>query len=140
MIRKSPIWCLGAATALTLAVGTFVAGSSHPALATTRGYLNPNIRPLYSGGWEEVGSVSIPQGRTSQFVHADCPAAYPVAVNGAFAFNSAGQASAVSLGYNGPRIDENPPDYQEWGWHFSWASGAPSGVAVSFALFCSRRE
>ena len=93
-----------------------------------------------SVGWQAPSTLSIPAGRTSQFVGEQCKAPADVVWNGAFAMNSVGQSSNVSLGFNGPRIDENPPDFSSWGWHFFWPNGAPAGVTITFSVLCQKIE
>jgi hypothetical protein len=134
------------AIAVALAIGIAVAISSFtaasPAMASTRGqvYMVPGTIFLSAKGWQGNASFSFPTNTTSIFLHEDCPASFPVVVNGAFAFNGTGQTSQVFLGYNGPRIDENPPSYTEWGWHFYWPGGSPAGTTALFSLFCAKRE
>jgi hypothetical protein len=88
--------------------------------------------------WLGVSSVSIKAGTTSEFIHSDCPSQFPVVVSGAFAGSTAAQDSSYTLGYDGPRIDESPPNFGEWGWHFYWPGGAPDGTSFSFSLYCSK--
>jgi hypothetical protein len=87
-------------------------------------------------GWVVFAPFAIPTGRTGQFVKADCPAAYPIALNGGYAFNGVGQVSGVSVSYMGPR-DDIPNDLKEWGWVFYFAKGAPAGTSVILSLFCT---
>ncbi len=95
------------------------------------------VAPAQAGsGWQGTGTFAVPTGQTSQFVHMSCPTAFPRVWNGAFAMNNIGQTSEVYLAFNGPRIDETPPDYTEWGWHFFWPAGAPAGIVITFDVFC----
>ena len=105
--------------------------------------MNPTARISPAGrvtsmGWLGNAGFNFTTGTTSIFIHEDCPASHPVAVTGAFAFNSTGQTAAVYLGYNGPRLDESPPDYHEWGWHFFFPSGSPAGTSATFSIFCAK--
>lgn len=91
---------------------------------------------ITSKGWQANGTYSFPTGTTSIFLHMSCPASFPIVMSGAFALNGTGQTSDVSLGFNGPRIDETTPTYNEWGWHFYWPNGSPAGVTGVFSVFC----
>jgi hypothetical protein len=102
--------------------------------------MRPSVIYLSSKGWQGNSTYDFSTSTTSIFLHEDCPASYPVAVNGAFALNSTGQTSEVYLAYNSPRTDESPPDYGEWGWHFYWPYGSPAGVVGTFTLFCAKKE
>ena len=65
-----------------------------------------------------------------------CPTSFGFAWNGAFFLNPTGRSSNFSLGSKGPLINDFPPNPNEWGWHFFWPSGAPSGVEIYFSVFC----
>ncbi len=116
----------GLATALALGISVY--GQPAPAQAATAGW-----QPI-------VANITIPQGQTTHFYELNCPAGFPVVVAGAYAFNSLGQASGVAVGFNGPRIDENPPQFNGWGWNFNFVNGAPANVTVSLAIDCQKRE
>ena len=107
-----------------------------PAHAVLHGALNPNI---ITGGWQSVGTFSIAQGQVNQFVSYDCPSNLPYAMDGAFAFNSVGQSAEVYLGFNGPRLDENPPSFTSWGWHFYFPGGAPANTTVNLDVNCQKK-
>jgi hypothetical protein len=92
---------------------------------------------LSAPGWVIYAPFAIPTGRTGQFIHADCPSSYPIALNGGYAFNGVGQISGVSVSYLGPR-DDIPNDLKEWGWAFYFAKGAPAGTSVILSLFCTK--
>lgn len=116
----------GLATALALGISVY----SQPAPAQAA-----------SPGWQPVvANVTIPQGQTTHFFELNCPAAFPVVISGSYAFNSLGQASGVAVGFNGPRIDESPPQFNGWGWNFNFIGGAPAGVTVSLDIDCQKRE
>jgi len=86
-------------------------------------------------GWQKPFTFDVPTGRTSQFIHYPCPGSL-VADSGGFAFNSVGQADDVYLGFNGPRVDESPANFHEWGWHFFWPAGAKAGETVIVDVHC----
>ncbi len=92
---------------------------------------------LTSPGWVVFAPFAIPQGRTGQFIHADCPPAFPVPVNGGYAFDGVGQISGVSVSYLGPRVDI-ANDLKEWGWAFYFKNGAPAGTTVTLSLLCTK--
>jgi hypothetical protein len=92
---------------------------------------------LTSPGWEVFAPFTIPKGRTGQFIHADCPPAFPLAVNGGYAFDGAGQISGVSVSYLGPR-DDIANDLKEWGWTFYFKNGAPADTKVILSLLCTK--
>lgn len=91
-------------------------------------------------GWQPEFTYSVPSGTTALFFHFPCPSSFPVVWNGAFAFSAANgnQTQQVYLQYNGPRLDENPVNYGEWGWHFYWPSGSPNPTQITFAPFCQK--
>jgi hypothetical protein len=91
-------------------------------------------------GWQPEFTYSVPAGTVSLFFHFSCPSSFPVVWNGAFAFSAANgnQTQQVYLQYNGPRLDENPVNYGEWGWHFYWPSGSPNPTQITFAPFCQK--
>jgi hypothetical protein len=99
--------------------------------------LKSDALSLTAPGWVVYAPFSIARGTTGQFIHADCPSAYPVALNGRYAFDGVGQISGVSVSYQGPRVDV-PSDLKEWGWTFYFAKGAPAGTSVILSLFCTR--
>ena len=92
MKRQITVAKIGAALALG---GLFACGFVAPSQA--------------AAGWQSPFLFSVPTGEVSLFFHYPCPAAFPIAQNGAFEMNGTGQTSQVSLGYNGPRYDESPP-------------------------------
>jgi hypothetical protein len=87
-------------------------------------------------GWQTPYLFNVAAGQTTQQFGMNCPPDFPVVVSGAFAANAVGQTSQVSLSFNGPRIDENPPDLNAWGWHFDWPQGAPAGLTIKFDVYC----
>jgi hypothetical protein len=91
-------------------------------------------------GWQPEFTYSVPAGTVSLFFHFSCPSSFPVVWNGAFAFSAANgnQTQQVYLQYNGPRLDENPVSYGEWGWHFYWPAGSPNPTQITFAPFCQK--
>jgi hypothetical protein len=93
-------------------------------------------------GWQPEFTYTVPPGTTSLFFHDPCPASFPFVWNGAFAFSAQNgdQTQQVYLQYNGPRLDENPVDYGEWGWHFYWPSGSPNPTQITFAPFCQKAQ
>jgi len=91
-----------------------------------------------AAGWQAVGSFSVPTGQVNQQIGYNCPAAFPVAYNGSYAFNATGQASQVYLTFNGTRIDESPASFSEWAWHFYWPGGAPAGTTVLLDIYCKK--
>ena len=127
--------------ALMAALAAFI-GSGAPAKAVTYnpvamiGIMNPAKKA--PGVWQQASTYSVPSGTTSLFYHYPCPSRLPVVVNGGFNSNSAGQSSTFTLGYNGPRMDESPPNFGEWGWHFNWPGGAPSGIVLTFTVYCAK--
>ena len=106
------------------AAGLLASGFVAPAQAGSSGWQTPST---YTG---------VVAGQTELFYHYPCPASPDIVWNGAYAMNSVGQSSEVYLGFNGPRLDENPASYAEWGWHFYWPAGAPAGVTITFNVFC----
>jgi hypothetical protein len=93
-------------------------------------------------GWQPNSTYAVPPGTGSLFFHYPCPASFPVVWNGAFAFSAANgnQTQQVYLQYNGPRLDETPVNYGEWGWHFFWPSGSPNPTHITFSVFCQRTQ
>jgi hypothetical protein len=93
-------------------------------------------------GWQPNANYTVPPGTTSLFYHYSCPSSFPVVWNGAFAFSAANgnQTQVVYLQYNGPRLDETPVSYAEWGWHFYWPSGSPNPTQIEFAVFCNKAQ
>jgi hypothetical protein len=93
-------------------------------------------------GWQPNFTYTVPPGTTSLFFHYSCPSAFPIVWNGAFAFSAANgnQTQQVYLQYNGPRLDENPVSYAEWGWHFYWPSGSPNPTQITFEAFCQKAQ
>jgi hypothetical protein len=63
----------GLATAIALRVAIY--GQPAPAQAA-------------APGWQGVVAFSYPQGQTTHFYEINCPAAFPVVISGAYAFNS----------------------------------------------------
>jgi hypothetical protein len=120
-------WGPIAALTMARAVGAIVCSASAPAQAATEGW-----QPIWA-------NVTIPQGQTTHFFELNCPAQFPVVVSGSYAFNSIGQSSGVAVGFSGPRIDENPPKFNGWGFNFNFVNGAPSGMTVSMDIFCAKR-
>jgi YVTN family beta-propeller protein len=92
------------------------------------------IIPPPRPGWQGISTFNVLKGEVNQQYGYDCPAAYPVAVNGSFAMNAAGQTSQFFLSFNGPRIDI--PSFSEWAWHFYWPAGAPAGISILFDVYC----
>ncbi len=92
--------------------------------------------PAWAAGWQSPYTYSVATGLTSLFFHYPCPSKFPVVSSGGFAGNSVLQTSVVSLGYSGPRTDETPANYNEWGWHFYWSGGAPAGTTITFTVYC----
>jgi hypothetical protein len=90
-----------------------------------------------AAGWQDRIVVSIPQGSTDFFYHIACPAANPVAVSGGFLPNLAAKPGMVVLG-NGPRLDVQPPSYNEWSWIFDWPNGAPAGAQIELNVYCKK--
>jgi hypothetical protein len=96
------------------------------------------VTPAWSfSGWQPTATYDVPTGLTSLFYHYPCPSGSLRAVSGGFATNSIGQTSNFSLGFDGPRLDESPPSFHEWGWHFYWPAGAPAGVTINFSVYCN---
>jgi hypothetical protein len=129
-----------ALAALTLSAATLTGGTAAPAQAAVKGSSAFTITPsmIKSAGpnhWIATGTASIPQGTGSIQIGMNCPNGL-IASSGAFALNAAGQSTQVSLSFDGPRIDESPPAYSSWGWHFFFPGGAPSGVSGLFTLYC----
>lgn len=105
--------------------------------AAALGALLPNVSHAAAGGpgWQGKVILDIPPGRVDQFFHYPCPAAFPVAVSGGFLPNLAAKAGMVVLG-DGPRLDLDPPRYNEWSWIIDWPNGAPAGASISFDVRC----
>ena len=99
----------------------------------------PNV---VTKGWQPEFTYTVPAGTVSLFFHDPCPASFPIVWNGAFAFSAANgnQTQVVYLQYNGPRLDETPVNYGEWGWHFYWPSGSPNPTQITFAPFCQKAQ
>lgn len=101
------------------------------------------IHPLVvTAGWQPKYLYVVPPATTSLFFHFPCPGQFPVVWNGAFAFVAANgdQTQQVFFQYNGPRLDEKPTGYGEWGWHFYWPSGWPNPTNIIFAPFCQASQ
>ncbi len=100
-------------------------------------------RPLIvKSGWQPKFLYAVPPGTVSLFFHFPCPQEFPVVWNGAFAFSAANgdQTQVVYFQYNGPRLDEKPTGFGEWGWHFYWPSGSPNPTNITFASFCQASQ
>jgi hypothetical protein len=97
--------------------------------------LVPAVTKPHSG-WQPTASFTFTPFTTGIELNLACPAAFPIVVNGAFAFNAIGTSSNTIVGANGPRIDLVPPSYQKWGWHFRWPAGSPAGAAAKFSVYC----
>jgi hypothetical protein len=93
-------------------------------------------------GWQPNANYTVPPGTNSLFYHYACPTTFPVVWSGAFAFSAANgnQTQVVYFQYNGPRLDETPVSYAEWGWHFYWPSGSPNPTQITFAVNCQTRQ
>jgi hypothetical protein len=89
-------------------------------------------------GWQPSFTFTVPPGTVSLFFHYPCPAAFPIVHNGAFAFlaSNGNQTQVVYLQYNGPRQDEHPEGFGEWGWHFFWPNGSPNPTGIQFQPEC----
>ena len=129
--------------ALVAMTGAFFA-SGAPSQAGVTGIPSIQIKPSMAqssgAGWQGVATFSFQTGTTSIFLHADCPSNVPIVTNGAYALNSTGQTSQVYVAYDAPRIDESPPNYNEWGFHFYWPAGSPAGTTGVFNIFCQKKE
>lgn len=125
-----------------LALATAGAGVASGTRGATSVYpTNPRtVQPdgKKGGVWQSISNYSVPNGTTSLFYHYPCPAQDPIVVSGGFASNNTGQSTSYALGYNGPRTDESPPNFGEWGWHFYWPDGAPSGTVLTFTVYCTK--
>ena len=111
--------CAAAAAALLL----LAAGLAPPAEA--------------AAGWQKPATMAVPAGTKELFFDYPCPDTEPVVVNGAFGQNAEGLGTAVHLGFNGPRIDETPPDFSTWRWHFLWVgNGSKAGTTMTFDAYC----
>ena len=127
---------IGAAIAgFVMAAGLFAGVSRLPAQAGVTSLPLTMISHKNSNGWLGVTSFSFTAGTTSIQLGTSCPSGYN-ASSGAYALNSVGQTSGVYVTYNGPRIDENPVNYNEYGWHFYWPGGSPSGTTALFDVYC----
>jgi hypothetical protein len=89
-------------------------------------------------GWQGAFTYAVPQGSSGLFFHYGCPATTLVE-NGGFAFNSVGQAQDYPLTFNGPRLDENPAFFGEWGWGFNFPGGAPANMTITFDVRCVKK-
>jgi len=124
----------------SVSLGTPMAAVLLTVAALVFGWVNPaSSKTTAKAGWQPVGSFDVPTDQTNQHVGMNCPTAFPVVHSGAFAMNSVGQASNFSLSFNGPRIDEMPPDFAAWGWHFFWPDGAPAGITILFDVYCEKK-
>ena len=84
-------------------------------------------------GWQGAFTYSLPTGSGGVFFHYPCPSGL-VARSGAWSVNSPGQAAVRVVG-EGPRWDQN---YTEWFSTLLWAGGAPSGVQITYDVYCTR--
>jgi hypothetical protein len=90
-----------------------------------------------AAGWQKPAPFDVPTGTKSLFFHYPCPDTEPVVVSGGYAANAAGQNSAIHTGFNGPLLNQTPPDFSDWGWHFFWpGSGSPKGTTITFDVYC----
>lgn len=121
MIKRREVASVGFASAVAV-VSLLASGFVDPANAAS--------------GWQTPSTFAVPTGETSLFYHYPCPSNAGVVWNGGYSMNSIGQTSEVYLGFNGPRLDESPVSYAEWGWHFYWPGGAPAGITITFNVFC----
>jgi hypothetical protein len=124
--------------ALALAAGTISASAPAQAAVTSR---DPEVElvPLAAkphSGWQTTAAFKFTPFTLGIELNLACPAAYPIVLNGAFAFNAIGTGSNTIVGANGPRIDLVPASYQKWGWHFRFPSGSLPGTAAVFSVYC----
>ena len=92
-----------------------------------------------ASGWQGVATFNVPTGQVNQQYGYNCPSNFPIAHSGTFAMNATGQASQVFLSFNGTRIDETPPNFNAWAWHFYWPAGAPAGITILFDAYCAKK-
>jgi hypothetical protein len=126
--------------AAALALGAAFAGAHVPAQAQSIApHTDVTIRPAKTViGWQGAAPVSIPASQGSAFIHYGCPTG-TVVDSGAYFFNEQGQNNPVAVTFNGPRLDEDPAYFGEWGWSFAWPAGAPSGLTVTVDIHCVKK-
>ncbi len=90
-------------------------------------------------GWQGGQTVTIPTGLGDQFLHYACPPKMVVTAGAAFAVNQATVGNGFVITGAGPRLDENPTNYNEWAWNFEWpAGGAPAGSQIVIDVECRK--
>ena len=102
------------------------------------GMLALGLAGTANAGWQGRLVVDVPTGMTDYFVHYPCRAQTPVAHSGGFLPNLAAKPGLIVLG-NGPRLDEEPPVYNEWSWIFDWPNGAPAGSQIEIDVYCAKK-
>lgn len=92
-----------------------------------------------SGGWQNVSTFNVPTGQTHGFFSYSCPSSNYVARSGAFFPNPTLQNLGITLGVNGPRIDEGTSSgFQTWGFFYDIPGGAPAGTQILFDVYCTK--
>ena len=124
-------------TVTALALGAAFVSANVAAQAQIAPHSEVAIRPFKSApiGWQVPAPVSIAAGAGSIFIHYGCPSGTLVDSAGYF-FNQQGQSNPVAITFDGPRLDENPAYFGDWGWSFAWPAGAPSGLSVTVDIHC----
>jgi hypothetical protein len=125
-----------AAAAATLSLAAGLAAAAAPASAAPELFLRAN--GASGAGWQAAAPVSIPAGQGSLFIHYACPGNL-IVDSGAYTANSVGQTAQFAVGFNGPRLDESPAYFGEWGWTFAFPGGAPSGLVITFDIHCVKK-
>ncbi len=99
----------------------------------------PAVAKPGAAGWQTVFTANVATGLADQFIHIPCPGGFSVVSGGFFAANQATLGNGFTLTGSGPRLDENPPAYNEWAWNFVWPNGgAPAGSQLIFNINCKK--
>jgi hypothetical protein len=113
------------AVALTSSVLTLAA--SGPALAKK------------TGTWQATDTENITAGTSDFFFHYPCPTGYTVQNGGFMVLTSETLGNGFLPTANAPRLDLQPPQFNEWAWNFVWPEGgAPANSQIIFDISCTK--
>ena len=100
---------------------------------------SPALAKPGGAGWQTPQTFTIPTGQGDAFEHAYCPSGYSVVSGAAFAVNNTTVENGFIETGAGPRLDLNPPQYNEWVFNFEWPNGgAAAGSQIVINVDCKK--
>jgi hypothetical protein len=100
---------------------------------------SPALAKPGGAGWQTPQTITIPTGSTDAFEHAYCPTGFSVVRGAAFAVKNTTLLKGFIERGAAPRLDLNPPQYNEWVFNFEWPNGgAAAGSQIVMNVDCKK--